>query len=882
MASVPATEGVQNHHNLRSRLGRFFTRELRKSLVVSMITGIIGIVVVYLVSNKPLSDALDANMANAFLGTLAQVIAGTVAIVFTVSTLAVTIASDRYSSQLTAKFIYDPLTVTTFLLLLLCGTVAVISIGVSYPMYQWGFLAMAFLFIFCVTMLLFYLIHTVSFMKPEGLATDLLEEGRQAFRDQDYEKLERVITSLGDIILKAFDRGEDAVAKLYLQSLARLQQHWLEQGQPVERRDAGYASLGFGKRSPIFNQYRRVLKSFTTRGDEDLSETINALASESILNLMDRSESIEALKGLLSQYNDFVDLVVENKSPARFGFLHSFRDMIWKELDYRRKTHSEKYASISKFVEVNRIMIEHADQELWQHVLSFFCSGHQSVDDLTQTFNYSVSNLLSATDHIDYDWFMGWRFHVDRILSPHMSTSAHNMLKRLLGGLEQKLPDDANARNQLGFLIQYSYELYVSQHLIHAFFQIGFEAFKLKKYDYLEQLWKTQHGHPDLERVPSDIAFNIIMIYRYVSPPAFIAHRPDEIVMFTQYCFLYLSYSLQKCQQAEWVPVTPLFSGDQLNTDNELAHLLKKELESTYHLLINLPHVMRELLPAYETLKPAHNAFDSIFDGKATEALEKAYEWLNDLPFAEKWEKATEDIILSLPIDPVKQEHLKQAVQDGYLTSTKLKSLTRVVSELSSRHESEEIFVPEPKGIFVREHIDKVDLTFLGSDRFDGHIGFQIASLEKNLLVTTILNEASIEHQSVQQLNFNAIEEAVKKLQDSDMTPTILMITFQDFHNLWNSDPVFRSKIANDSYGNRILKVNTEVELSVLDDLGTNANKIIIFSTDLGELRELSPLDTDIEPCPENPLKLHVGSKKGVSYEVSHPAAGIIVDIETL
>lgn len=236
---------------------------------------------------------------------------------------------------------------------------------------------------------------------------------------------------------------------------------------------------------------------------------------------------------------------------------------------------------------------------------------------------------------------------------------------------------------------------------------------------------------------------------------------------------------------------------------------------------------------------------------------------------------------MSLPIDSVKQEHLKQAVQDGYLTSTKLHSLTSVVPELSSRHESEDIFVPEPKGILCREHIDKIDLTFLGSDRFDGHIGFQIASQEKTLLVTTILNEANIEHQPVQELNFAAIEQAVKKLQDSDITPTILMITFQDFHNVWNSDPVFRNKIANDSYGNRILKVNTEVELSVLDDLGTNANKIIIFSTNLGKWQELSPLDTDIEPCPENPLKLHVSAKKVVSYQVTRPSAGIIVDTET-
>lgn len=514
------------------------------------------------------------------------------------------------------------------------------------------------------------------------------------------------------------------------------------------------------------------------------------------------------------------------------------------------------------------------------HTIYFFCSGHQSVDDLTQAFNYGVSNLLVATIDTDYNWFVGWRFHVDRILSPHMSISAHKMLKGFLGGLAQKLPDNANARSQFGLLKQHSNELYVSRYLIYAFFQIGFEAFRLRKYDYLEQLWKTRHGYPDLERVPSDIAFNTIMIYQFIDPAAFIVHRPNEADLFMQYCLVYLSYALQKCQQTEWVPSIPFFSEDQLSRDDELSHFLRKELEYIYHLLINLPHLMGELLPAYDALKSAHNAFESIFDSTASDGLEKAYEWLNNPPFIDKWKKATNDLILSLPIDPIKQEQLKQAVQNGYLTSTKLKVLTSVVSELSSRHESEEIFVPEPKEVFVREHINKVDLTLLGSDSFDGHLGFEITAQEKVHLVTTILSNANIEHLSGQQLNFVLIEEAVKKLQDSDIAPTILMIAPQVFHNLWDSDPVFRSKITNDSHGNRILKVNTEVELRVFDDLGTNVNTIIIFSPNLSEWRELSPLITEIEPCPKDPLKLHVDVKKVVLYEVIRPSAGIILDIE--
>lgn len=734
LEGMTSSSRIQRAKNSLSRFKKVFTPPLRQALLSSAILGIVSILIVGFISNKALMYAIDADMANAFLGTVAQVTAGIVAIVFTVSTLAVTIVSDRYSAQLTAKFLYDPLTVSTFLLLLLCGSVAVVSIGVSYPMYQLGFLAMVFAFVFCLAMLLFYLAHTLSFLKPEGLADNLVEEGTQALLNRDYEKLERIITSLGDIILKAFDRGEDAVAKLYFQSLAQLQKKWLEQDQPVEVRDEVYAPFSFGRRSPVFNQYKRVLRTISTRGDEDLSETINALASESILNVIEQSENIETLKGLLSQYNDLVALVVKNKSPARFGYLRSFRRMILEELDYRRRTHIEKYVSISKFVEVNRIIIEHADQELWGHTLSFFCSGHQSVNDLAQSIRHNVSMLHSDMSRTDYDWFMGWRLHLDRILAPHMSAPTHTMLKGLLVGLEQKLPDDVNAKNQLGVLIRYSYELYVSQHLIYAFFQIGFEAFKEKRYDYLEQLWKTQHGHPDLERVPSDIAFNIIMIYQYVSLPMLIAHRPNEIFLFKQYCFLYLSYSLQKCQQSEWVPSIPLFSEDQLNKNDEIGNILKKELENIYHLLTKLPHVIRELLPAYEHLVPDAATFDGIFEDEAAIAFEKAYKWLNNLPFMNKWSETADEIISHLPIDSAKQAQVKQAIEHGYLASTKLHLVTNVVSEQPRQYDTGETYVPEPQEVFVRDHINRQDLTLLGPERFEGHLGFRLSNQEEKLL----------------------------------------------------------------------------------------------------------------------------------------------------
>lgn len=106
MTGAAPSNGEQNDQSSEIKLRRSLTRytnKLVKPFAVSTLVAGIATFFICVISNVPLFDPLDANMANAFLGTVAQVIAGTVAIVFTVSTLAVSIASDRYSSQLTAN-----------------------------------------------------------------------------------------------------------------------------------------------------------------------------------------------------------------------------------------------------------------------------------------------------------------------------------------------------------------------------------------------------------------------------------------------------------------------------------------------------------------------------------------------------------------------------------------------------------------------------------------------------------------------------------------------------------------------------------------------------------------------------------------------------------
>lgn len=106
----------ETHLTFKSPFG-----ELSKALLTSLFVAIVGTGIVAIFSATDLSTSLDGNMANSFLATVAQITAAIVAIVFTISTLTISVVSDRYSSQLMSKFIYDPITITTFFIqLFLC------------------------------------------------------------------------------------------------------------------------------------------------------------------------------------------------------------------------------------------------------------------------------------------------------------------------------------------------------------------------------------------------------------------------------------------------------------------------------------------------------------------------------------------------------------------------------------------------------------------------------------------------------------------------------------------------------------------------------------------------------------------------------------------
>src|SRR4051794_32829389 len=102
------------HYKSRNTLYSKFLRVLFRAFS----SAILATIATYIILQKPLMEGIQADQANLFLATMAQVLGGLIAIIFTVSALAVSIISDRYTSQLTSRFINDPITWTTFVALL--------------------------------------------------------------------------------------------------------------------------------------------------------------------------------------------------------------------------------------------------------------------------------------------------------------------------------------------------------------------------------------------------------------------------------------------------------------------------------------------------------------------------------------------------------------------------------------------------------------------------------------------------------------------------------------------------------------------------------------------------------------------------------------------
>lgn len=198
---------------------RKITAVLLRLCVVSLLVSFVQLTM----GNPSFSKLIDADIANAFLGTVAQVLAGILAIVFSISVLAIEIYADKYTTKIFSLLSRDKITWLTLGFLLFSILVFVIAMGVdNIPMCQWGFLATNFIFAFCLLMTFDYLRWVFRLLDPYYLVERFKSRSLEAVRVEDNTLALENVGLLGDLALDMLKQEKYEIARKCLIALVEI------------------------------------------------------------------------------------------------------------------------------------------------------------------------------------------------------------------------------------------------------------------------------------------------------------------------------------------------------------------------------------------------------------------------------------------------------------------------------------------------------------------------------------------------------------------------------------------------------------------------------------------------------------------------------------
>lgn len=848
--------------NITSHLKRIQkdTNFIRASLI-SCVAALGIALFVGIITMKPLFSIIDADFANLFLATTAQVLAGTTAIIFTVSALTISIASDRYTAQLLSRFITDPLTIWTFFILLACMLIALFAVGTDTPMDQGSFLFMVFLVSMGIGLLLFYLYHTLAFIRPDALVDELYQEGLQALKDEDTGRWNEIVSSMGDITLKAIARNEENVAITYIEGLRKLQIAWANSSQtPLHRpKDKMLAAIGFEVRSPIFNQYKRALDKLAKGGDENLVIAIRNAESKGIENLLQQRPDKQILQGLLSQYQELVEMVVNSQHSARFVFLYAYRSMIWQRFN---QTSQDELLPIvlHGFVNACEVVVNKDDRELFDRTLYYFCSGYSSLNDAIDSLKtYELPQLYYRLPN-SYEWGRPWSALIANTTRPYLTSNTYIALQGFLTSFSDILKDDEQGIICLQQVQNQVQKIFVTTQLIDTFIQLGIKVLASDKLDFLKILWTPHPSDPYMNRVPLNLELIISRIIRYAQYAERFAHDQQESTLILQYCFLYFAYALQQAnkkgstqQLFSLPPVDKTF----LSQSGNLPSLVITQIKTIYEILASFPRQLETIAQQYDVVIHDTEKWDFLFAGEAKLAFDQAKTWLTDEQQQNTWNDIVENLPQHLPLDNNRgqtyfnqiKKHLEKNTPLQYIANVKISD-----ENIGGHPLTATICAP------------RIEFTVLGKQTRIHEIGTTwqaVRSLSEDELQYVV--QAIVGHDQIssvpiqiQELNPDTLSQYVNQLQQANHTPTALIISSEQMRQI----------------------AANPMNLQIIESSRAQ-NWAILLNPSTGSWKS-TPIQYTIEDCPNKSTHIHVKLSEEIEYTITDPNGIIVLELPSL
>jgi hypothetical protein len=317
---------------------RLFLQSLQKSVHFKWFVGVfVPLLVVYMLSlifdNEPVADP------NAFLDNLSQLLGAATGIVFTISTVAIAISSDRYSSLIFSQYVSDKKSRLPLLLITFVIIVATISIGLNEPMTELNYWVMVLLFLYSVEALAYYAWHTLESLAPSSLAKTLKTRGSGEINrisslpiEQQYERsifsneaLKETIATLASLVIKATEQRDELLATHFVKTIGELQVDWIEATSEINDTNSFFDP--FDKFKPPFcDEIERIFKQ-SNNSSENFKRQVIGVAVDLIYGLCIKADSNKRLSDSLRWYKQFFRFLVLKQQDGRYHLLHAIREV---------------------------------------------------------------------------------------------------------------------------------------------------------------------------------------------------------------------------------------------------------------------------------------------------------------------------------------------------------------------------------------------------------------------------------------------------------------------------------------------------------------------------------------------------------------------------
>lgn len=843
-------------------------------------------VVAVVILSLPLGAPVDSGMANSFLGTIAQVSASILAIVFSVSVLAVEIVSDRYSPRLFNYFVGNKATIITFFSYLICIAVSAISIGANYPMFQWGFLVMALLLIVCLLALPYYFKQTLSLLDPKRLASRIQQEASSSLKKRDWGKMLNAITSLGDITLKALKRDEEDVTRECLTLLHEVHIELYDPGSySTELDNQKVIVLPPQFRSiqpPVTAQYYRIFKAAADAKSVQISQSVAHWVSEAIYIIV-KGDNADYIRKVLYQFDEFVKISLEADDISRLILLQTLHDIVLPS--YGSGISEENISmAMASFMQLNKRIIEQGDLELWKEELDFFSrspSIEDAYDSLSRIFRELLKNLADVGIPISNKKWLFWH-GVLTVVSTRVTSTNRDLILQILFEIERLIPPSAEKVMQL---IRDSREALQKldrvTHVYDVFYYLCVYALFCKKHHFIKELWQHTNppdadahwGNPNM--VHLNIGFLTHQVIIFTMIPFEIDQYHGAGTYALEYYLLCLAYAFYK-HADDWHPSGYPFLIADLQSDNDYAKAIVQDLRSLHSFLINLPYWADKALARADNIKSIREEWDNIFNGNLIASLEKACGWLSSQEHRQEWIGEADSIVTAVPLNSVHIEAYQKFAFDYYRSN-------RLVVDIAILDTSEAKVPVDLIGSCHFQCPEKIEFTKIGltdSSEIGKRFGYEaiddLIKKEVDLIIQRLQKQRGIKRRRIDKLSYTHIQKAAQRITVADFDADVLMVNGLQLGVACESDDLFRRNMEyfeNDRY----LRISPTTKLKIIEIKG---NIAFVLSKKAGKWITTRPLDLTIQECVKKTLKVKTVAGETVDYQIEFPRAVQILEIK--